>query len=482
MTVKEFKSCLNKGLGRAILLLRHEPDKEPFREAVWNHAIHDPRYDRQCNASRGKYIMNLFDCFPDGDNMLNKLLSVYGEGEVDAEDTRYYINNLGEMIEHRTKGAEPALDSLYRVLFHELLTLPNTLTNGCDNERDNYCFAALRRYRHNRDVLEELVRDGVTLLLNSDRYNITMFTDFFDNEIQVSKTEEFAAILAALEKEDSSYKAVFDDYRRESAELPIRWGLPKEDPLTKPTNWREAIDYVVPSRGNRIRPVVEESLWQNLSADDKAEIARLVEEETDLSRRCVLISQLRRMGGDVLKSYPRDPSPLLTELEASTESFPISNKKNRYLWELSMLTAEIRHPAVREFALRLLPHYGEKHGSISFHRIVRAFINNLQPEDADTLEAFVTSVTDSDMLHDIGMEILYPAIHSLIPESVLLYLYENEPCSSCRNRVFLSLMARYRDMTNLPEALASIREEAKLDCDYGTRLIARGQSIRKGEV
>jgi hypothetical protein len=147
-----------------------------------------------------------------------------------------------------------------------------------------------------------------------------------------------------------------------------------------------------------------------------------------------------------------------------------------------MLTAEIRHPAVREFALRLLPHYGEKHGSISFHRIARAFINNLQPEDADTLEAFVTSVTDSDMLHDIGMEILYPAIHSLIPESVLLYLYENEPCSSCRNRVFLSLMARYGDMTNLPEALASIRDEAKLDCDYGTAMIARGQFIREGEV
>jgi hypothetical protein len=37
-------------------------------------------------------------------------------------------------------------------------------------------------------------------------------------------------------------------------------------------------------------------------------------------------------------------------------------------------------------------------------------------------------------------------------------------------------------MTNLPEPLASIRKEAQLDCDYGTRLIARGQSIREGEV
>ena len=94
MTLNEFKSYLQKGLGRAILLLRQEPDKEPFRQAVWNHAIHDPRYDRQCNASRGRYIKDLFDCFPDGDVMLSELLHVYGEGNADYEELWYYINNL----------------------------------------------------------------------------------------------------------------------------------------------------------------------------------------------------------------------------------------------------------------------------------------------------------------------------------------------------------------------------------------------------
>ncbi len=480
MTVTEFESYLQKGLGRAILLLRQEPDKEPFREAVWSHAIHDPRYDRQCNASRGRYIKDLFDCFPDGDVMLSELLHVYGEGNADYKELWYYINNLKEMMEDRTEGADTALDSIYRVLLNELLTLPNPVTNGCDHERDNYCFAAETRYRLQHDVLEELVRDGITLLQKSERYNITDFTDFFDNEIRVSKTEEFSAVLAELENENPAYKAFLDDYRKESEELPKRWGPPKEDPLIKPTNWREAVDYVVTRCENPSRPV-KASLWKNLSEEDKAEIARLAEEESDLSRRCVLLSQLRRLGGEVLQSYPRDPSPLIAELEASTETFPISNK-NRYLWEISQLTAEIRHPAVREFALRLLPYYAEKYGSISFHRIVKALINNFQPEDADTLEAFVTSVTDSDMLHDIGMDILYCEINPLIPESVLLCLYENNPCSSCRTRAFLSLMARYGDMTNLPEPLASIRKEAQLDCDYGTRLIARGQSIQKGEV
>ena len=475
MTVTEFESYLQKGLGRAILLLRQEPDKEPFRQAVWNHAIHDPRYDRQCNNPRGKYIKNLFDCFPDGDNMLNKLLSVYGEGKADPEDTRYYINNLGEMIEHRTKGAEPALDSLYRVLFHELLTLPNPLTNGCDNERDNYCFAALRRYRHNRDVLEELVRDGVTLLLNSDRYNITMFTDFFDNEIKVSKTEEFSAILAALEKEDPSYKAVFDDYRRESAELPKRRELPTEDAFIKPTNWREAIDYAIQKGNSRIP--VNKSLWQNLSAEDGAEIAWLVEAESDPERRFVLLWQLCHCGEELLRQYPRDPLPLIAELESNAHiTFPYTSD-NKLLWALSRVVAKIRHPAVRKFALQSLPYYAEKHDSISYSCIIKAWMANYRPEDADTLETFVTSLTDADILHGIGMDMI--EAEKVIPESVLLYLYENNPCSSCRARAFLSLMARYGDMTNLPEPLASIREEAKLDCDYGTAMIAR--AIKIGE-
>jgi len=477
MTVTEFESYLQKGLGRAILLLKQEPDKEPFRHAVWNHAIHDPRYDRQCNNPRGKYIKNLFDCFPNSDDMLKELFSVYGEGKADPGDLGYYINNLEEMTEDRIDGAESALDSIYRVLLKELLTSPNLLANGCDHERDNYCFAASRRYRHNRVVLEELVRDGITLLQNSERYDITDFTDFFDNEIRVSKTDEFQAILTSLENEDPTYNAIIEDYRKEFEEVPKRWGPPKEDTFVKPTNWREAIDYAI-QKGQPKIPV-NKSLWQNLSAEDGAEIAWLVEAESDPERRFVLLWQMCHYGEELLRQYPRDPLPLIAELESNAHiTFPYTSE-NQLLWIISRVVAKINHPAVREFALRSLPHYSEKLNSVSFGCIVEALINNLQPEDTDTLEAFIASITDSDMLHDIGMDIIYCKINPLIPESVLIHLYENEPCSSCRNRAFQLLMARYGDMANLPEPIALIREEAKLDCDYGTRMMARAKSIKK---
>ena len=107
MTISEFESYMQKGLGRAILLLQKEPDKTPFREAVWRHAIHDPRYDRQCNAPRGHYIKDLFDCFPDGEAMLSELFcersANYGVSVSEAEilessfgdDSFVYVKNAG---------------------------------------------------------------------------------------------------------------------------------------------------------------------------------------------------------------------------------------------------------------------------------------------------------------------------------------------------------------------------------------------------
>ncbi len=404
MTVTEFESYLQKGLGRAILLLRQEPDKEPFRQAVWNHAIHDPRYDQQCNASRGRYIKNLFDCFTDGDVMLSEFFRIYGEGKVDPWDCRYYLNNLEEMVEDGVDGASDALDALYRILYEELLTLPNPLTNGCDHERDNFLYAASCRYNHNHCILRDLVRDGITLLQQSERYDITDFSDFFDNEIRVSKTEEFSAVLTELENENPAYKAFLDDYRKESEELPKRRETTKEDTFITPTNWREAIDYAIQKGNSRIP--VNKSLWQNLSAEDGAEITWLVEAESDPERRFVLLWQLCHYGEELLRQYPRDPSPLIAELESSAHiTFPYTSK-NKLLWVLSRVVAEIRHPAVHEFALRSLPYYAEKPDSISFHCVVKALINNLQPEDTDTLEAFVTSITDADILHGIGMDMI----------------------------------------------------------------------------
>ncbi len=58
MTVTEFETYLQKGLGRAILLLKNEPDKTPFREAAL-------RYLGEEHIGGGRYAIDLIDCFDD---------------------------------------------------------------------------------------------------------------------------------------------------------------------------------------------------------------------------------------------------------------------------------------------------------------------------------------------------------------------------------------------------------------------------------
>ncbi len=65
MTVTEFESYLQKGLGRAILLLKQEHDKTPFREAAL-------RYLTVCYYGGITYALDLIDCFDDRDALLKE--------------------------------------------------------------------------------------------------------------------------------------------------------------------------------------------------------------------------------------------------------------------------------------------------------------------------------------------------------------------------------------------------------------------------
>lgn len=72
MTVTEFEVYLQKGLGRAILLLREEPDKTPFREVVLTHLI-GGRNRYYYNERSLAYVLDLLACFDDRDALLQEV-------------------------------------------------------------------------------------------------------------------------------------------------------------------------------------------------------------------------------------------------------------------------------------------------------------------------------------------------------------------------------------------------------------------------
>ncbi len=66
MTVTEFESYFEKGLGRAILLLKQEPDKTSFREAA-------VRYLTAGYYNGVTYALDLLDCFDDRDALAKEV-------------------------------------------------------------------------------------------------------------------------------------------------------------------------------------------------------------------------------------------------------------------------------------------------------------------------------------------------------------------------------------------------------------------------
>ena len=66
MTATEFESYLKKGLGRAILLLKEEPHKTPFREVAF-------RYLTSGYFNGVTYALDLIDCFDDRDALAKEV-------------------------------------------------------------------------------------------------------------------------------------------------------------------------------------------------------------------------------------------------------------------------------------------------------------------------------------------------------------------------------------------------------------------------
>ena len=98
MTVTEFESYLQKGLGRAILLLREEPDKTPFWEPLSRHIL---SFNETANArcyhhALGIYEVELIRCFDDSDKRAEDIANeIFGRAEGSLTFYRAFLRLLG---------------------------------------------------------------------------------------------------------------------------------------------------------------------------------------------------------------------------------------------------------------------------------------------------------------------------------------------------------------------------------------------------
>jgi len=133
-------------------------------------------------------------------------------------------------------------------------------------------------------------------------------------------------------------------------------------------------------------------------------------------------------------------------------------------WAALMAFAGFAHPRVHDFALDYITRQELPHA----HRMINLLNGNYQPGDETAILALLEKGLPEDEfhLHSIGMTIYNIAEKngdSVIP--LLLWAYEEAPCTHCREDFFRELLRRQA-------APDWMRDEARYDCREETRELA----------
>lgn len=123
----------------------------------------------------------------------------------------------------------------------------------------------------------------------------------------------------------------------------------------------------------------------------------------------------------------------------------------------TMALSRISNPRLRLFGLEMIA----KGAVVAAMDVLQL---NAQPGDESTIQDAVRPLTDEYELHSVGSDLLMFK-GDLDMESLLTWVYENTPCSFCRN-------SAVHDLIKSKKAKSELLQECLLDCDPDTREVA----------
>ncbi len=345
MTNEEFRRYLEKGLGRAVLLLRKEEDPGAFEETLWEWLFAGGSE----NGISAVYKKDLIDCLPDPDAFVRRLsreavnavkqgkpacaedvLRLYGVGEELCRALEEeYIRCLGELRQYTERGihSEEYPDCARRFF----LTVCSIVRLTGDEER-----------------LERMLLEYADLYaINREVAPAVPLIPTLGAEIGWKKMRKLLERVRA--------RHPFGQYLWEQPLFPEDLTEPEwlRPPLTVEQVRRYAEDTGETLRW--MRPLRQ--YMRDASPVLLEEIARLGREEKDSRRRHRLL--LLFAGDDTVLDPP--PYPLSPDwLIGQVETVLLHSEAQPEKWEINAaqvclrLLCRIRHPAVREYAETLL--------------------------------------------------------------------------------------------------------------------------------
>ena len=465
MTIEDFRELLKKGRGEAVIQLRAAEEKSLYKEIVLQSALEDPRFDRQCEGYRGQYLLDLLKCFPDYELLLEEILQKYTE-DPNHPDINYHIGNMLDWEPLYHDRIQRAIEQLYTALYTILLCDPHERNGVPDIPKEHYLHAARVYIRMDESVIPAVLQDLLALLQAGTRIDSLDISDF----ILDAPRKQAEKKLKILSEKYGDMEIAGDVVKlvRERTEHTEERGKDKEK--SRPGTWLKCLEeYEV---GERVPEGWMRKAFMEASGEDFRHMAETVEKEKNPVRRYNLIRWLSRSCPQFpFDHYPIDPTPLLDELEHSESfSLPPQNKTSVDLRMFANYVAKIRHPAVRAYALARM---NKMTSSILVKdsTLFDMWMTNYHPEDAEELTSFVKSIADMEFFHWDAYTLLNKSPGISMPEELLYYLYENNPCSLCRGKALELIIAK----NNLAPSEQSKKyiQECLWDCNLKTRSDAK---------
>ncbi len=457
MTVEEFIDYYNKGLGRAILKLKQQKDKTPFKQP-FTEALLQNNY--RCSDIYEKEIIDILD-----------------DEELTKEVTEMLLNEISQnlVIKHipllillgKRNEVEEIIEKYYKTSYDELLEYTK---KPWDQDHYPQCACtymsvscALGRHLKVGDKrIKEILCDIADLYEYTEFPVIPTYQNPLYSILDGVGREHFFMILDEVVKEHKHGKHI--DIRTNMFMIPD--GTQHEDVIVPGTGEKFNLADTILSCNELKKEHLD--IWFKYKKEDRESVKRIAQaaiEETDAKRKLYLLSFfcLGQHIYDMPEEFPFDVTPLVEWLEK--ENYPINDTPPFGISENILQTIQHKkQDIVRKVGLKMF--YDERfaNGSGRYYAMSLRFGVNYDPDEDK--EDFVTLLRSPDenernSAFNIFIRNIRIGIEGL-PLEMIPHVYAN--FSDCWSRYHFCESLVEKDI--MPEEL---KEECLYDYNKRTR-------------
>jgi hypothetical protein len=409
MTKSEFKKAMLRGLGRCIIELDENNDIEKYRDIVLWGCLHNLSYDTQCEGTRSEYMYVLQSKFEDTffeDKIIDKFSCLRTKNSWLFD---HYANMLYCFALDGSNKSHKALYTKYNKMYDviisskqysksyelyiqfEWLCIWLVYLDGM-SEFKKIVSDIGRVYRENPNFLEHFTFDWFYAASKSN-CGEKRITNYLNKNINLS-----------------------DDVRLFSDSIQVD----AEYTPTRKTEDKVTVNDIVEAskeEWNKCRMRIVKFSYKS-SDEERLELANIVLIETCENTKANMLWAFR------IKGFPLEPDILIE----------YTKSENEYLVDIAFdILAITKNDKVRNYALELIKDnkYIEESLSILFM--------NYRMEDADLIYSILKKTNtryDDGKWHRMYIDaIKWIERDKRIPDVIIIYLYENTLCSSCREDI-----------------------------------------------